>query len=112
MLKEKYPEVHEIVERDIYVDDCMSGCSLHALAQQRTDELELVLNHGGFTLKGFAISGHDPEESLTSDGSSLCVAGQRWYPKEDLITLDIKELNRKNRGRKDKKILVMPKKIT
>ena len=86
----------------------MSGCSLHALAQQRTDQLELVLNHGGFTLKCFTISGHDPEESFTSNGPR-----QRWYPKEDLITLDIKELNfaRKNRGRKDKKILEIPKKI-
>eukprot|EP00794_Sanderia_malayensis_P003822 gene3822-biopygen3253 len=50
--QDTYPEVHEIVNKDINVDDCMSGCPSRDLAMQRVDELELVLNRGGFSLKG------------------------------------------------------------
>ena len=103
-----------MILRDLYVDDCMSGSSSEDLARQRTDELEVVLNHGGFTLKGFTTSGTDPEKSLSNDGSSICIAGQKWYPKLDLIALDIKDLNfvKKNRGRKDGKIQKIPTNLT
>ena len=41
--KTQYPEVNQIVQRDIYVDDCLSGETSNELAFQRADELTLVL---------------------------------------------------------------------
>ena len=65
--------------------------------------MKLVLNRGGFTLKGLTLSGFDPPENLANeDGSSINVAGMIWYSKDDKISLDTKELNfgRKQRGGK------------
>ena len=54
MFKEDYPEVYEVIMKDYYVDDCLSGEPTDQQANQRMDELELVLNQTGITLKGFS----------------------------------------------------------
>ena len=112
--EDKYPKVCETVLRDIYVDDCMSGTNSKKEVLQLTDELEIVVNRGGFTLKGITMSGSDPIDNLTSDGTSVSVAGLKWFPKADKITLDIKEMNfaKKSRGRKPKLIPEVPTKLT
>ena len=62
-------------------------------AMQRADQLELVLNRGGFSLKGVTFSGTDPPSKLSKDDSSINVAGMKWLPKDDVVSLDIGELN-------------------
>ena len=47
----------------------------------RADQIDLVLNRGGFSLKGVAFSGKDPPATLTNDEGSINVAGMRWFPK-------------------------------
>ena len=68
----------------------------------RADQIELVLNRGGFSLKGVTFSGKDPPATLTNDRANITVAGMRWFPKEDLESLDISELNfaKKCRGKR------------
>ncbi len=68
MYATEYPEVSEIVHKDTYMDDILSGAATSGEALRFTDELELVLNFGGFTFKGFTVSGRDPDEALTKDG--------------------------------------------
>ena len=111
--KNEYPEVCEIIHKDIYVDDCLSGSSTETLALKLSDELQIVVNRGGFSLKGFTLSGYPSYESLSSDGESLGVAGLRWYPEDDKVALDISELNfsRKHCGKKSSnKINTIPSK--
>ena len=69
---------------------------------KRSDELELVLNRGGFTLKGITFTGGDPTSALSTDDSSVNVAEMKWFPKKDLLAFDIGELNfaKKQRGKK------------
>ena len=100
--KGDYPEFHEIICKDVYVDDCLSGEKSEYAASSRADQLEIVLNKGGISLKGVAFSGKDPPESLSDDGTSIVVAGMRWFPKEDKISLNLEKLNftKKRRGRK------------
>ena len=50
--KEEYPEVNNIVQDDIFVDDFVTGEKDPETAHHRADELELVLNRVGFQLKG------------------------------------------------------------
>ena len=71
-------------------------------ALKRADELEVVLNRGGFVLKGITFSNQDPPESLSDDGKSINVAGMKWFLKDDVISLDIKDINfaKKIRGGK------------
>ena len=112
----KFPEVAQIVEKDTYVDDCMSGERTLAAAKTRADELELVLNKGGFTLKGVSFSSEDPPEPLTEDGVSIGVGGMRWFTKDDELSLDIGELcfAKKLRGRKqvDDETRKIPEQLT
>ena len=97
-----YPEVFEIISKDVYVDDCLSGEATEDLAFKRADEMEVVLNKGGFKLKGVTFSNHKPEEKLSKDGTTVNVAGMVWEPKGDFLSLDISELNfaKKCRGKK------------
>ena len=53
-------------------------------ALERVDELELVLNRGGFTLKGITFTGSDPQSALSTDDSSVNVAGIKRFSKKDL----------------------------
>ena len=112
---EEYPEVHDIIHKDVYVDDCISGEHTIESARRRSDEIELVVNRGGFQLKGVSLSGEDPLESLTDDGITINVAGMKWYPKEDQLSLNICELNfsKRIRGiRSDDLINQVPEKLT
>ena len=84
--KDQYSEVHEMVNRDIYVDDCISGERSIEEAHQKADELEIVMNKGGFTLKGFTFSGRSPLESLSDDGEAIFVGGMKWYSKSDELS--------------------------
>ena len=87
----EYPKVNEIVKKDIYVDDCISSGQSEREALKRADELEVVLNRGGFALKEITFSNQDPPESLSDDGESKNVVGMKWFPKDDVISLDIKD---------------------
>ena len=103
MMKDEYPLVNEVIQDDIYVDDCMSGSSSIKAAFQLGDELDVVLRKGGFTLKGITFSGQRPMPELTQDGISVSVAGCKWYSEDDKIALDISDLNfsKKLRGKKN-----------
>ena len=84
----EFPEVNHIVEKDIYVDDCLSGAQNLKHAMIRADQIELVLNRGEFSLKGVTYSGKDPPATLTNDKASINVAGMRWFPKDNLVSLN------------------------
>ena len=110
-----YPKVNHIVQNDIYVDDCITGEDGIDLAHHRADELEIVLNRGGFNLKGVSFSGEDPPTTLTEDGQMIFVGGMKWFVKEDMISINIGELNfaKKHRGRKPSSTVnVIPSKLT
>ena len=96
------PEVNHIVQKDMYVDDYLSGAQNLKHAMIKADQIELVLNRGGFSVKGVIFSGQDPPAALTNDKASINIVGMRWFPKEDLVSLDISELNfaKKCRGKK------------
>ena len=103
MIKDLYPRVFEIIMRDLYVDDCLSGESSKNEVLSTTDDLKLALEKAGFKLKGFTFSGSHPPEHLSKDGETVVVGGLKWFSKGDFISINIKELNfgKKNRGRKN-----------
>ena len=112
---DEYPEIYEIVNKDMYVDDCLSEERARELAYTRADELEVVLNKGGFSLKGVAFSGKKPPETLSEDGVSIIVAGLKWFTEEDTISSNLGEMifAKKQRGKKPKNITNgIPEKLT
>ena len=89
MSSPEYPCVNQIVQNDIYVDDCLSGKENEQKALEIADQVELVINRGGFSLKGITFSGKEPPSTLSADNTSINVAGMKWFPKADVISLDI-----------------------
>ena len=115
LAQDEYPKVKQIVHGDVYVDDCVTGEESIDLAHQRADEIELVLNRGGFHLKGVCFSGEDPPKDLTDDGETIFVGGLKWFPKMDQLSINIGDLNfaKKCRGKKPaSEINVIPTKLT
>ena len=112
--QDDHPDINEIVSKDIYVDDCLSGAESLPKVINIADQLESVVNNGGFSLKGFTFSGQDPSESLSKDGHSVSVAGLKWHPKDDTLSIDVQELNfaKKHRGRKPTQISSVPVNLT
>ena len=102
LVKHEYPCENEIIRKGIYVDDCLSGEKSWNKVRITTDNLNIVLNKGGFCLKGLTFSGQDPPD----------VAGMKWFSREDKLSLKIGELNfgKKARGKKPgKKYGLVPK---
>ena len=89
---DKYPRAHEIVENDIYVDDCISGSATEAQGLQDTDELKLSVGTGGFDWKGFTVSSRDPDTNLSGGEMFVLVGGRIWYPKTDRIMFNISSM--------------------
>ena len=48
----EFPEVNHIVQNDIYVDDYLSAGQHLKDAMIRANQIEMILNRGGFLLKG------------------------------------------------------------
>ena len=106
---DKYLEVNDIVQKDVFVGDCLSGNKNINKALERANQLELVLNRGGFSLRGVIFSGKDPPTAFSADDSSINMAGMKCFPWEDLLHLYISELNfaKKNRGKKQSQHLTI-----
>ena len=83
-----YPLVNQIVQNDIYVDDCLSGEENEQKALERADQVELVFNRGGLSLKGITFSGKEPPNTLTAGNTTVNVAGMKRFPKDDMLLLD------------------------
>ena len=84
------------------MDDCLSGENTEKVALEKVDQLELVPNRGGFSLKGVNFNKRDPPNNLSAVDCSVNVAGMKWIPKEEMVSFDLGELNfaKKQRGKK------------
>ena len=67
-----------------YVDDIISGIHSEEERNSATDDLQLSLVKGGFSLKGFSFSGSDPDTNRSADGKLVVVGGLKWITKEDI----------------------------
>ena len=77
MVSTEYPNASEVIHNDIYVDDCISGQASQEDMRIITDDLEVVLNKGGFQLKGVTMSGLKRPSNLGEDVESIGVGGMK-----------------------------------
>jgi hypothetical protein len=97
-MRDKYPLAFDIVMKDVYVDDVLSGEDTDEEREAATNQLNSCLPHGGFGLKGFTLSGQDPNNDLSEDGVSIMTGGLRWFPKEDYVMLNVGKLKSRDKG--------------
>lgn len=65
--RHKYPLASEVVKRDFYVDDLLTGSDTFENAKKLRNELNKLLNSGGFNLRKWASNDNRLIESLPSD---------------------------------------------
>ena len=112
--RSEYPLAYDIIQHDLYVDDCLSGEMTNEDRGNATEELRLCLGKAGFSLKGFTFSGQDLDSTLSIDGKSINVAGLKWFPKDDYLMFNSEAINfaQKVRGRKLENKIGLPDNLT
>ena len=101
--REEFPEVYDILTKQIYVDDVLpAGRSSLDECFTLADQITVVAERGGLRLKPFAFTSVPPGESITVDGISIDVAGLKWVTPTDTLHFKIGALNfaKKYRGKK------------
>ena len=106
----RYPEASKVINKDTYVDDCISGTDTKIERERVVHDMKLVLSRGGFSLKGVTITGEDPPADFTTDGVSLKIGGLKVYPKEDKFSVVTGDMNfaKKRRGKKADDVIGIP----
>ena len=112
--KSDYPMAHRTLHDDLYVDDCVSGEDTHEDREKAMEQVRHCLGKAGFSLKGFTLSGSDPDVKLSADGKSIDVFGMKWFSKDDFLMLNMSDFSfcKKVRGRKVNKMTDFPTKLT
>ena len=80
LTREEYPKAYNVIMKDIYVDDCLSGADSVEEVNRTTDEISISLGKGGYLLKGYTFSGRYPPEHLSNDGNSVTVRRIKVVP--------------------------------
>ncbi|XP_067208464.1 uncharacterized protein [Linepithema humile] len=108
MKKEKYPIESQIVLRDFYVDDLITGANSMKRALQIRNETMKLLAEGGFILRKWASNERTLIEDVPANsagltrsldkGGVLKTLGIHWNPVEDMfqykISVDMKQNQR------------------
>ena len=62
-------------------------------ALKKADQSELALHQGVISLKGVTWSKGDPRSNLSVVDCSVTMTAMKCFPKEDMVSLDIADLN-------------------
>jgi len=84
-----HEEAATILQRDVYVDDIISGSGSVQECYEAAQGVLEILTKGGMKLKAFTFSGQPPSEEVSADGTHVSVGGYLWRPEEDVLLLDI-----------------------
>ena len=116
LLKDRYPEAAIAIKEDTYMDDTVTGAESSSKADELASDISDLLARGGFSPKGFTISGRPPLSTLSQDGVRVGILGSKWSPEKDEIQLAMGVLNfgKKYRGKKSENedSSQVPKKLT
>ena len=96
LLKDEFPLAFLVINRDMYVDDLLSGSSTNDIVAEQIRQVSEVLKRGGFFPKFVVKSGQETADDF------IRVLGYKWYTNEDFIAPGFSEINfsKKKRGMK------------
>ena len=100
---DQYPLASKCVLSCRYVDDLSPGAQSEEIRMRQIEEMHKMLGQFGLKLKYVVLSGEDPPDNATSDGSSVKLLGYKWNPRDDTIQLGFDELNLNKKIRGSKK---------
>ena len=68
------------------MDDFLSGTECLSISNRVMDEIQETVAKGGFSLRGFTVSGKLPLYNLTHKGQPVFVLGLRWLSERDFLS--------------------------
>lgn len=98
-MSNSFPAAATVIEKDFYMDDCLSGANSVDEAIKLANELNKVLLSGGFELRKwhsnsselkYAMSSTEANSLLISDELNTSVLGLKWNTDEDIFTYVVK----------------------
>lgn len=101
--REDFPHAAQVIQKDFYMDDCITGASDETEARNLSHQLKTVLANGGFSLDKWH-SNSTTAVSIARDAGLLTemvdlsglndttVLGLRWSPKTDDLTFKLQEM--------------------
>ena len=100
-IKNKYPEVYDLILNAIYVDDIGDSRKSEAECEQVIKEADDTFSMVSLKVKDWVISGKKPSEKVSKDGLNVGVGGFLWNPFLDGLEIKIPGLHfgKRNRGR-------------
>ena len=97
--KEEYPNVHNVVANNTYVDDILDSVGTMKEAKGLSSDIETVLEKGGFRIKEWVFTGSESDESVEmnpgmEEFSEIKQKGQKelgvwWHPKDNYFHFKI-----------------------
>ena len=102
MFSELDSNAAEIIKRDTYMDDVISGAENTEVAKSLISSIKEISQKGGFAFKEFVMSGdHVGNQELPESSSTDRVLGVEWSPPNDTICVKFNlNPNRKIKGKR------------
>ena len=102
MFSELAPNAAEIIKRDTYMDDVISGAADIETAKSLISSIREIAEKGGFAFKDFVISGDSASnQELPESSCTDRVLGVEWSPPKDVIAIKLNlNPNRKFKGKR------------
>ena len=98
----EFPAAAKAIINDTYMDDCLTGTADLTSAEELISDIDELLAKGGFSTKGYTISGRPPSPSLSKDGQSIFVFGIKYFPEKDKLQLALEEVSLVSKRQKRK----------
>ena len=98
----KFPLAAKSIIKDTYMDDCVTGATDVVSAEKLISWIDELLAGGGFSTKGYTISGRPPNPSLSKDGQSISIFGVTYFPESDELQLSLDEVRYVSKRQKRK----------
>ena len=105
-VEDNQPELAKFIRLCRYVDDLGESSHDKEFLKRITKEADELFGKIGLRCKGWTLEGEDPPENIMKTGSTLTIAGQRWFPKVGGLEVPIPDLHFgvRRRGRVDDKV--------
>ena len=92
-IEHEHPSLAALIRWCRYVDDFAESRGNLADLQLLSARADDVFSRIGLKCKGWTFSGSDPPEVVIKAGAAVGVAGQRWYPRIDIVEIPIPDLH-------------------
>ena len=92
---EVMPEAAEgamVIKENMYMDDSMKALPTPEDCRRVAGQMVAILALCGIKIKDFTYSGTAPSDKVSADGKTAGVLGYLWWPVEDLMSVNVKDL--------------------